>query len=147
MNNFDFSVPAFGTNPTMPKFDAMALSALGGGGGSAGWGAEMDTSALPTFLPDASGGGLGGIFEGIGGMAGLGKIAQGLASLGSLYGAFQGTKLAKDQLNFTKKAYQTNLDNSTKSYNTALEDRIRARHVMEGKGASAADSYLKKHSL
>ena len=88
-----------------------------------------------------------GLFGKIGGLAGLGQIAQGLASLGSVYSAFKGLDLAKDQLKFTKRAFNENLANSKQAYNTSLEDRIRARYNTEGRPASSVQSYLDKHSL
>ena len=94
------------------------------------------------------GGGAGqGWFSKIGGMEGLGSIAQGLASLGQVYGAIQGNKMAKEQMNLSKEAYSTNLANTTKSYNTNLEDRVRARYAQEGRPANDVNSYLAKHSM
>jgi hypothetical protein len=87
-----------------------------------------------------------GWFGKIGGLEGLASIADGLASLGQVYGAIQGVKMAKKQLDFSERAYNTNLANSTQSYNTALEDRARSRFHTEGR-ASEVDSYLAKHSL
>lgn len=83
----------------------------------------------------------------LGGVEGLGSIAQGLASLGNLYGALQGIGIARDQLKLSKRAFETNLANQTSSYNTALEDRIRSRYATEGKSSSEADKYLTDHSL
>jgi len=77
----------------------------------------------------------------------IGALMKGLGSIGSLYGAFQQHKLAKDSLNFQKNAYNTNLKNETQTYNTSLEDRIRARYNTEGKSAASADQYIDENKL
>lgn len=88
-----------------------------------------------------------GWLDKFGGVEGLSAIAKGIGSIGQIYGAIQGVKLAKDQLAFTKSSYNTNLANTTKSYNTSLEDRTRARYATEGRGESAVNEYLAKHSM
>lgn len=127
--NFDLSKLDFGQS-----FDGSGISSALSGFGGAG----MD------FQPPSP---TGGWFDKVGGLEGMGKLAQGLMSLGSLYGSFKGLGLAKDQLNFTKQAFQENLANSKKSYNTALEDRIVARNHAQGGPKSAVQGYLDKHSL
>lgn len=70
-----------------------------------------------------------------------------IQTLGSLWNSFQQNKMAKESFKFQKEAYQTNLENQEKSYNTALEDRINARYVTEGKSQAEADTYVRDHSL
>lgn len=81
-----------------------------------------------------------GIF-GEGGFFGKGGGASialgGIQTLGSLWNSFQQTKLAKSALKFQKNAFKVNLRNSTQVYNTALEDRIRARFATEGRSGEA----------
>lgn len=78
---------------------------------------------------------------------GAGMILGGLQTIGNLWNAYQQQKLAKDAFAFQKKAFETNLKNSTQTYNTALEDRIRARHNTEGRSSGETDAYLDKHRL
>jgi len=67
----------------------------------------------------------------------LGTAFKGLATLGSLWGAFQGNKLARKQFSAAQDAYNTNVTNQIKSYNTSLEDRIRSRYVHNDKAGQA----------
>ena len=53
-------------------------------------------------------------------------------SLGSLWAAFKGLNQAKKEFEFNKRITEKNLANSTKSYNTALEDKARARASASG---------------
>jgi hypothetical protein len=73
---------------------------------------------------------------------------QGLATLGNLWGAFQGNKLARKQLSLATDAYNTNLTNQIKSYNTQLEDRIRGRHSPTNAiGQAEADRQIEANKL
>lgn len=99
-------------------------------------------SAAP--LPGAAGGGGGPGFFSQGGGAGL--ILGGIQTLGSLWNSFQQNKLAKKSLALQTRAFETNLKNTTQSYNTALEDRIRARYNTEGR-SEQADSYIDRNKL
>lgn len=89
--------------------------------------------------------GMGGNIFGKGGMASM--ALGGLQALGSFWQSFQANKMAKKQFKFTKKAYETDLKNTTKVYNTALEDRIAARYVTENRAPGEADAYLKEHRI
>jgi len=72
---------------------------------------------------------------------------QGLNSIGNLWGAWQAQKLAKDQLNFTKDFAKRNLANQTQAYNTALEDRARARAAVEGQTTAESQAYIDRNRL
>lgn len=79
-------------------------------------------------------GGNMGAGTGLGFNVGTGGIAlQGLSSLAGIWSAMQQQKLAKEQFGFQKEVTNTNLNNSIKSYNTALEDRFGSRGVAEGR--------------
>lgn len=73
---------------------------------------------------------------------------QGLSTIGNLWGAYQGNKLARKQLALATDAYNTNLTNSIKSYNTQLEDRIRGRHApTNAAGQAEADRLIEANKL
>lgn len=88
---------------------------------------------------------LGNIF-GENGASNLGLGLGALQTLGGLWNSYNTSKLAKESLSLQKRAFETNLENNTQSYNTALEDRIRSRYATEGR-SDQADSYIDKHSL
>lgn len=78
---------------------------------------------------------------------GIGAIMNGIGSAVSIYTALSNLGLAKDQFNFQKDAYNTNLANQRQSYNTALEDRTRSRYHTQGGTSADVDAYLEKHSI
>ena len=89
-----------------------------------------------------------GAGTGLGFNIGTGQLALGgLSALTNIWGANKQMKLAEDQFDFTKKIATTNLNNQVKSYNTALEDRIRSRAAMEGSSSAEAEAYLNKNRL
>lgn len=139
-----------GTMPS-PQFRPAAGSGmsadLGRLGMNTGSGLRTAVGNMPPVGAVAGADAGGGWFSKIGGLEGIASLAQGLASLGQVYGALQSVKLGKEQLNLSREAYQTNLANQRQSYNTALEDRIRSRHVMEGRGSGETDAYLAKNKL
>lgn len=92
------------------------------------------------------GGGLGG--SGLGLNLGTAQLGiGGLAAIGSIFNGLQANKLAKDQFKFTKDITNTNLNNQIKSYNTSLSDRINSRTYTQGQDQSVADDYLAKNRL
>jgi hypothetical protein len=80
-------------------------------------------------------------------MGGFANLAEGLSGLGQLYIGLKSLGLAKEQLAFSKEAYAKNMGNTTKSYNTALEDRLRSRGVTEGRSQEFTDSEIAKNRL
>lgn len=70
-----------------------------------------------------------------------------LQTLGNLWNSFQQIKIAKDTLKFQKEAYQTNLANTTKDYNTRLESDANYSYQVSGKTQDEADQYVREHSL
>lgn len=71
----------------------------------------------------------------------------GLQTLGNLWGGFKSLGLAQKQFDFSKMIAEKNLNNSTQSYNTALEDRINSRAVAQGMSNQDRQAYINKNSL
>lgn len=80
-------------------------------------------------------------------MGSVATISDTIASFGQLWSGLQQNKLAKDSLNFRKKAYDTNLSNQISSYNLALEDRMTARYHQNNRPQSEADAKINEHKL
>lgn len=112
------AAPSFGTMAGNSLTDGSAANVAGAAG--SGFGMNLGTAQL----------GLGG-----------------LAAIGSIFNGLQANKLAKDQFKFTKDITNTNLNNQIQSYNTALSDRINSRTYTQGQDQSVADDYLAKNRL
>ena len=76
-------------------------------------------------------------------------LFNGLGTLGQLWTGFQGANLAKKSFEHTRDITNANLNNQISSYNTALEDRARARFVGEGRGENSAQEreYVARNRL
>ena len=99
-------------------------------------------------VPGMTGGAAAPQTPGFFAQGGIGQFTLGaIQTLGSLWNSFQQNKMAKESMAFQKEAFATNLANQEQSYNTALEDRINARYVTEGKSQAEADSYIEKNRL
>ena len=146
---FDQNPPLYG-NTGMPTVDpGAAISGLNQTTNT-GLTAPVTTTSGITApqVPGMPGGAAAPQAPGFFAQGGVGQFALGsIQTLGSLWNSFQQNKLAKESMKFQKEAFATNLANQEQSYNTALEDRINARYVTEGKSQAEADSYIKKNRL
>lgn len=128
------------------------LSALFGGGG----GQNQQLQGSMTFPTpentsmnwDPAGSTSGGGGSGFGMNLGTASAALGgLNALGGLIQGNQALKLGRDQFKFQKGMANTNLNNSIKSYNTALEDRLTARGVAQGDDTLTTQERIDKNRL
>jgi len=129
-----------------------AAGAAGGAGGLLGsLGGVGGISSLLGGL--GQGGGLtGGAQGGLGGLLSSGNLFGPLGSkaidfVGGLLGFGKKKSLAERTFSFQKDAFNTNLANQTQTYNTSLEDRVRARHNTEGRSGAFTESYLGRNLL
>lgn len=72
---------------------------------------------------------------------------QGLNSLSGIWSGMKANKLGEQSFKLNKQMANTNLNNQLKSYNTALEDKARARGQFEGQDAAAVQAYIDKNRL
>jgi hypothetical protein len=77
----------------------------------------------------------------------IGLALDGIGTIGSLWAGFKQLSLAKEKFNYEKGITDTNLANSIKSYNTALEDRARSRAFTEGRSQDEANAYVEKNKM
>lgn len=125
-----------------PAYTGQGLSAPSEGF----WSKGSDYSSLSSY--GKSPGGFDDL--GLGFNIPTGKLLfQGLGTLGQLWTGFQGAKLAKKSFEHTRDITNANLNNQISSYNTALEDRARARFVGEGRGENSAQEreYVARNRL
>lgn len=131
--------PIFNQNPA---YTGQGLSAPSEGF----WSKGSDYSSLSSY--GKSPGGFDDL--GLGFNIPTGKLLfNGLGTLGQLWTGFQGAKLAKKSFEHTRDITNANLNNQISSYNTALEDRARARFVGEGRGENSAQEreYVARNRL
>lgn len=78
---------------------------------------------------------------------GMQMIAGGLETIGNLYMSWQQNKLAKEALQLQRDSYESNLANSTTSYNNSLEDRIRGKYTRSQQDDPAIQAEIDARSL
>ena len=129
-----FAAPSQSWAPNSP-----AISSFGNLAGN-----ELSSGAAPG-MGTTPGAGLG---SGLGFNIGTGQLALGgLQSLAGIFSAIQSNKLANKQFDLTKDVTNTNLNNSIKSYNTALSDRANARYFTQNQSQADADKYISDNRL
>jgi hypothetical protein len=75
---------------------------------------------------------------------GTGQLAlSGIQTIGNIYNAWQAQDLAKKTFAFNRDIANTNLNNSIRSYNTALEDRAASREAYTS--GRFDDSYVERN--
>lgn len=78
------------------------------------------------------------------------KLSLGLGALGdimNIYNGYKQTKLAKQQFNLAKDAYQQQFDINRKLTNSALEDRQRARVAQNPHTAKSVGEYMAQYGV
>lgn len=138
------------SDPTSAYLQTGSISAPSAGPGIASVAAPGSFGSILGYganaFPAAPGAKMGG--SGLGFNVGTMQLALGgLQTLGSLWQAWEANKLAKEQFKFQKDFANTNLANSIKSYNTALEDRGRSRAFTEGQSETEAQAYIDGNRL
>lgn len=114
---------------------------------SSTFGSDVGNSLTEGVTPSYNGGD-GGLGSGLGFNVGTGQLALGgLQSLAGIFNSLQANKLANQQFKFTKDVANTNLNNSIKSYNTALSDRANSRYFTQNQSQSEADKYIAANQL
>lgn len=109
------------------------------------FGSDVGAATTSGMAPTGAATGLG---SGLGFNAGTGQLALGgLQSLAGIFNSLQANKLANQQFKFTKDVTNTNLNNSIKSYNTALSDRANSRYFTQNQSQADADAYINANRL
>jgi hypothetical protein len=114
---------------------------------------SMSTPGASAFeVPALAPGGDGGFFGGMDGMDKAKLALGGLQTIGGLWSAWQSAKLAKKSFKFNKAFANRNLENQTKTYNTAMDDRVSNRQTMYAGTSHAmspaqAEAYLNANRL
>lgn len=89
-----------------------------------------------------------GLGTGLGVNVGTGQLAlSGLGALAGIWNSTNTNKLAKDQFKFQKDFANTNLNNSIKSYNTSLEDRLTSRGVAQGNSSAEVQDQIARNRM
>lgn len=141
-------------SPGTPTIDPSAVvrnlnnTAPTGISAAAATGASSGAVPTPTGPTTGNGGANAPSTPGFFAEGGIGQFALGtIQTLGYLWNSFQQNKVAKQSMAFQRDAFNQNMANQKQTYNTALEDRINARYVTEGKSQAEAQSYIDKNKL
>lgn len=139
------------TNGAQLNNTQMGMSQVASGGapmGQVGGAGISDVSVASPQVPQV--GGAGGVQQGSGFFSpqgGAGLVLGGIQVLGNLWSSFQAHKMAKKQMSFAREQWDTNLENQTQTYNTALEDRVRGRYATGTRTEGELQGEIDQHSL
>lgn len=75
------------------------------------------------------------------------SILNSVGSVMNAYNAYKANKLAQDQFNFQKQAWQANFENQRKMTNSQLEDRQKARVANNPIQSESVDSYMRRYGV
>lgn len=159
-----------GVSPTMlgslSQWGSNALGAIGGGlrtvgsGIASGLGWNQQTPRLQSLVGldgDARQLAIDGNQQllwdqqnSLGKMNAFSNTVNAVGGIGQLYLGFEQLDVAKDNARLARKTFETNLKNSTQSYNTQLQER-RRRSIERSTGSQASTaalkSYMDEHGL
>lgn len=149
MPNFDVNIP--GVNVPLSSLAMPTSSDLAGF-------SKMGAMSVADAAPKSATGFMGmlrgqpGVAgDGLTGWLGKGENMQtalgGIQALTGAYLGFQQLRLAKDNLRFQKDSWAKNYANQAQSYNTSLEDRVRARYSASSSDESRIQDYLNRNRL
>lgn len=137
---------------TLQDIQSQLAALFGGGSGATSFaapstGAPQVNGNNAVFSPNL---GAGAVTPESGFGMNLGTAGAALGGLNAIGGFLQGNKamkLAKDQFKFQKDLANTNLNNSIKSYNTSLEDRLTARGAQQGDDPALTQERIDRNRL
>lgn len=118
-------------NANAPMVNGTGYGATGSVAGAAGAGTSLNANGVPM----------------LNGWQKFSNLMSGLGSLANSYMGYKSYKLAKDQLNFQKQSYATDLKNRVTDYNGQMTDMHTARGVMQGDSDSTVQARIERDRM
>ena len=118
-------------NATAPMVNGTGYGTGGATAGAAGAGTGLGANGVPQ----------------LNGWQKFSNIMDGIGSMSNIYMGYKTYKLAKDQLNFQKQAYATDLKNQVTDYNGRSEDMHIARGIMQGDSSNTVQDRIERDRM